>query len=117
MTNKGISIDIWRFAASFLVVAIHISPFENIDGEFDFFLTAVLGRTAVPLFLMITGYYTLHKASENKKKPYILHGEDTKALSLLYFILSSHKFLYGNQRVRSGKSVKFLFVRFKGHIY
>ena len=84
MTNKGISIDIWRFAASFLVVAIHISPFENIDGEFDFFLTAVLGRTAVPLFMMITGYYTLHKESEKKKS---LISYTVKILKLYLFCI------------------------------
>lgn len=61
------SADFWRFAASFLVVAIHISPFEKINGELDFFFTAIAGRTAVPLFLMISGYYVIDGALKNKK--------------------------------------------------
>lgn len=59
--------DFWRFAVSFLVVAIHISPFEQINAELDFFFTAVLGRVAVPLFLMITGYHLLGAALEDTK--------------------------------------------------
>lgn len=61
------SADFWRFVVSFLVVAIHISPFEKINGDLDFFFIAVLGRIAVPLFLMITGYYVIDKALENKR--------------------------------------------------
>lgn len=87
MTKKGISIDIWRFAASFLVAAIHISPFEKINGELDFFFTAVAGRIAVPLFLMITGYYILDKARENKKA---LVSYTVKILKLYLFCI----FLY-----------------------
>lgn len=87
MTNKGISIDIWRFAASFLVAAIHISPFEKINGELEFFFTAVLGRIAVPLFLMITGYYILDMARENKKA---LVSYTAKILKLYIFCI----FLY-----------------------
>ncbi len=84
MTNKGISIDIWRFAASFLVVAIHISPFEKINGEFDFFFTSVLDRIAVPLFLMITGYYMLDRTPENKEK---LVSYTVKILKLYLFCI------------------------------
>ena len=51
--SKKINIDIWRFIMSFLIVAIHISPFDKINPEFDFFFTRILGRIAVPLFLML----------------------------------------------------------------
>ena len=65
--NKKMNIDIWRFIASFLIVAIHISPFAKISPEFDFFFTRILGRIAVPLFLMITGYYILDKSLKDKQ--------------------------------------------------
>ena len=65
--NKKMNIDIWRFIASFLIVAIHISPFAKISPEFDFFFTRILGRIAVPLFLMITGYYILDKSLKDKR--------------------------------------------------
>lgn len=70
--SKKINIDVWRFIVSFLIVAIHISPFEKISPEFDFFFTRILGRIGVPLFLMITGYYVLDKSLEdiNKLKEY-----------------------------------------------
>ena len=54
--SKKINIDIWRFIVSFLIVAIHISPFAKISPEFDFFFTRILGRIAVPLFLMLLYY-------------------------------------------------------------
>ncbi len=63
---KKLNIDIWRFVASLFVIAIHISPFEKINPNIDFFFTRILGRIAVPLFLMITGYYILDKSLENK---------------------------------------------------
>lgn len=65
--SKKINIDIWRFIVSFLIVAIHISPFDKISPEFDFFFTRILGRIAVPLFLMITGYYILDRALKDKQ--------------------------------------------------
>ena len=57
--NKKINIDVARFVVSFLVIAIHISPFININQEFNFFFTRILGRIAVPLFFMITGYFVI----------------------------------------------------------
>lgn len=65
---KKISIDVIRFIASFLIVAIHISPFVNISGDFDFFFTRILGRIAVPLYLMITGYFLLDKSLVERNK-------------------------------------------------
>ena len=65
--SKKINIDIWRFIVSFLIVAIHISPFTKISPGFDFFFTIILGRIAVPLFLMITGYYILDRALKDKQ--------------------------------------------------
>lgn len=58
---KKINLDIVRFLASLLIIAIHISPFDQISSEFDFFFTRILCRIAVPLFLMITGYFLLDK--------------------------------------------------------
>lgn len=65
--NK-ISIDIWRFIVTFLVIAIHISPFIDLNIAFDLFFTRILGRVAVPLFLMITGYYIIEKSLNNKEE-------------------------------------------------
>lgn len=66
--NKKINIDVARFVVSFLVIAIHISPFININQEFNFFFTRILGRIAVPLFFMITGYFVIDGCLKDKNK-------------------------------------------------
>ena len=55
--SKRAVLDAFRLAAAFLVVAIHISPFQHIDATADFIFTRVIARVAVPFFLMITGYF------------------------------------------------------------
>lgn len=66
--NKKINIDVARFVVSFLVIAIHISPFININQDINFFFTRVLGRIAVPLFFMITGYFVIDGCLKDKSK-------------------------------------------------
>lgn len=66
--NKKINIDVARFVVSFLVIAIHISPFININQDFNFFFTRILGRIAVPLFFMITGYFVIDGCLKDKSK-------------------------------------------------
>ncbi len=82
--RKKINLDICRFFASFLIVAIHISPFAKINPEFDFFFTRILGRVAVPFFVMITGYYVLDKSFENKK---VLIDYTKKILKIYLFCM------------------------------
>lgn len=55
--QKTGALDLFRMAAAFLVVAIHTSPFGSISPELDFFFTRILGRIAVPFFLMVTGQF------------------------------------------------------------
>lgn len=52
-------VDNFRMIAALLVVAIHVSPLENINMKADFFLTRVIARVGVPFFFMITGYFLL----------------------------------------------------------
>ncbi|HBA47260.1 MAG TPA: hypothetical protein DCZ91_05580, partial [Lachnospiraceae bacterium] len=54
--NYG-GLDIFRFCAALLVIAIHTSPLTSISEGADFFLTRVLARIAVPFFLMVTGQF------------------------------------------------------------
>lgn len=64
---KKLSLDYCRVFASLLVVAIHIYPLATISPNLDFLFTHVFCRVAVPLFLVITGYFLLYKALEDKK--------------------------------------------------
>lgn len=52
-------LDRFKFIAAFFVVAIHTSPLSSFSANADFLLTRVLARTAVPFFLMVTGYFLL----------------------------------------------------------
>ncbi len=52
-------IDIFRLTAAFLVVAIHTSPLSSFSEAWDFFLTRILARTAVPFFFMTSGFFVI----------------------------------------------------------
>lgn len=59
--KKIASIDIFRIAAAFLVVAIHTSPLASFNETADFVLTRVIARVAVPFFFMVSGYFLSEK--------------------------------------------------------
>ena len=74
-------LDRFRLLAAFLVIAIHISPLETINGTGDFILTRIIGRTAVPFFFMTSGFFlekdVLDPAGKRKefvKKLLMLYG-------------------------------------------
>ncbi len=56
MKRQG-GLDWFRIPAALLVIAIHTGPLASLTETGDFFLTRVLGRVAVPFFLMVTGYF------------------------------------------------------------
>lgn len=82
--SKKINLDVCRFIVSFLIIAIHISPFEKISMTFDFFFTRILGRIAVPLYLMITGYYILDKSLKDQN---VLKKYTKKILKVYIFCI------------------------------
>lgn len=53
------SLDYFKIITALLVIAIHTSPLTSFNVEADFVLTRVIARTAVPFFLMVTGYFLL----------------------------------------------------------
>ncbi len=50
-------IDVMRIVASILVVTIHTAPFEMLCPPFDFVLTKIIARLAVPFFFVTSGYF------------------------------------------------------------
>ncbi len=68
MKLKKINLDVARLLAAFMIVAIHVYPFEFLNPTLDLIITRVIFRIAVPLFLMITGFYILPKSLNNKKE-------------------------------------------------
>lgn len=79
--KKQISLDKVRIIAAFMIVAIHIYPFSFISQSLDYAITRILFRIALPIFLMITGYFVLPLAKENSTslKKY------TKKILQIYF--------------------------------
>lgn len=86
--TKKLNMDSIRLIASFLIVAIHISPFDQINPNFDFFFTRIFCRIAVPIFLMITGYYLIDKSLKdiNILKNYTKKILKIYLLSILIYI-------------------------------
>lgn len=87
MENRG-GLDRYRLLAAFLVIAIHTSPLLSLNENADFFLTRIFARMAVPLFLMITGYYVAAKFWEEEGKP-------SESLRILLNFLKKIALLYG----------------------
>ena len=61
------SLDKFRILVSILIVAIHTYPLSTINENLDFVFTHIFCRIGVPIFLMITGYFILPKAIQDKK--------------------------------------------------
>lgn len=65
--ERNCSIDIFRLCAAFLVVAIHTSPFSELNDDIYFLFTDVIARIAVPFFFCTTGYYFSKRLNEKKE--------------------------------------------------
>lgn len=68
MKTSKISIDKFRILAALLIIAIHIFPLASINQTLDFIFTHVICRIGVPFFFMVTGYFVLPRAIEDKNK-------------------------------------------------
>lgn len=91
--ERGAALDWARIGAAVLVVCNHTSPLSSLTGSGDFFLTRVLARLAVPLFVMISGYFLEQSGWKSAhhllKKTAVLYG----AAAALYLPLN----LYAGQ--------------------
>lgn len=75
-------LDRFKLLAAVLVIAIHTSPLTSISPEADFILTRIIARTAVPFFFMVTGYFILPKALEDRGRALAY----LKRIGLIYLI-------------------------------
>lgn len=96
--KEKLNLDIFRFIASFMVVAIHVYPFISLNENIDYIITRVIFRIAVPLFLMITGYYIISKSINDISilKKFTLKIIKLYLISILIFLplnLYNHYFL------------------------
>lgn len=65
--KKHITLDKFKIICAILIIAIHTYPFLSINENFDFIFTHVFCRIGVPFFLMVTGFFVLPKALDNRK--------------------------------------------------
>lgn len=81
-------IDYFRFAAAFLVIAIHISPLSSCSGTGDFILTRIAARIAIPFFLMTSGFFLISRYHYNSDKLIIFIKKTLKIylLSILIYL-------------------------------
>jgi len=75
-------IDFFRFAAAFLVIAIHTSPFTTYSEMGDFIFTRIICRIAVPFFLITSGFFLISNYAYNNEKLEIF----VKKTALIYGI-------------------------------
>lgn len=81
--NKSYTgIDIFRFAAALMIIAIHTSPLESFHELGDFVLTRVTARVAVPFFLMTSGFFLISRYADGAGRL----KEFVKRSALLYGI-------------------------------
>ena len=55
--NRNITIDLTKLLMSFFIVGLHCLFMLDINEYLHFYLKEGLFRIAVPLFLLISGYY------------------------------------------------------------
>ena len=93
--RRGAALDLFRLAAVVLVVANHTSPLASVSPLWDFWLTRVLARVAVPFFLMVSGYFLAkdqwRRTGAFLKRTCLLYG----AAVLLYLPLNWYNGGYG----------------------
>ena len=66
-------LDIIKFIAAFLVTAIHIPLFKDVDFMLSYYFTTTICRLAVPFFFVSAGYFLADKWANGKAvKQYIL---------------------------------------------
>lgn len=67
-TKSYTGIDLFRFVAAFLVIAIHTSPLIRYSEIGDFILTRIIARVAVPFFFMTSGFFLITRYTYDSKK-------------------------------------------------
>ncbi|ADZ83239.1 acyltransferase family protein [Cellulosilyticum lentocellum] len=85
--SKSGGIDLFKFAAALLVVAIHIDPLSSYSEYSNYILCRVIARVAVPFFFIVSGYFFALKLSDDKKNKEVLYAF-IKKIGWLYLVAS-----------------------------
>jgi surface polysaccharide O-acyltransferase-like enzyme len=69
--KRNLSIDILKLVMAFFVVALHGRLFNDFDNVSSYFFGHIFGRIAVPIFLLISGFYFYNVKTKNQYKKWI----------------------------------------------
>jgi surface polysaccharide O-acyltransferase-like enzyme len=68
--NRNGLVDLSKYIAALMVIAIHTAPLSDVQEEAYFILVQVICRMAVPFFAVCTGYFTaMHCKSGGERLP------------------------------------------------
>lgn len=90
MAKRNGAIDVFRYICAVMVVAIHTSPFYDLNEDIGYIATEVLTRIAVPFFFLVSGYFYIKKLNQktNVFRTYLLRILKTYAVwSCLYYLV------------------------------
>jgi len=65
--TRNSTIDIFRYLAALMVVAIHVHPFSDVHPTLGYLFTEVLTRIGVPFFFATAGYFYIQKLERGEK--------------------------------------------------
>lgn len=84
--QRNFTIDYFRLLMTFLIVALHSSPFLEYNAIISYFPSQVLSRIGVPFFASVAGYYFFKDYKCNYKKTALKYFIKYSFWSVIYFI-------------------------------
>lgn len=71
MMSRNLALDILKVILAFMVVGIHVGFLSDINGHLHYLTAEGIFRIAVPIFILISGFYFYSSVLENKQITYI----------------------------------------------
>ena len=94
-------IDVMKFVAAFLVVAIHFPLFEDVNLYLTYYFTNVVCRLAVPFFFVCSGFFMADRFCDDEAvKRYVLRLLQMYVIwSILYIPQSLYQYLQQSESI------------------
>lgn len=116
--NSIVSINMVKVICAYLVVAIHVHPFEGYNQLVSYIFTQIIPRFAVPFFFVTSGYFYFKSLLQGKNKCIIYIQRLIFTYSIWSIIFLGFKFLSNSQDI-SVKSIliNYLFYGTEYHLW
>ena len=91
--SRNAAVDLAKYIASIMVIAIHTSLFHDVNENVCFFVVHILCRVAVPFFAVCTGYFLTqqicqHSNQDSFRTGSLIFKRQWRKLILIYVIWS-----------------------------